>query len=134
MQHLVGLESCGTQGQPVMIYFNTALQQQLLPQFHYVLRPGGALVLGESETVGRSWPTGISMSWRAPRSARSSLGVLVSDHTCAGRLYNRFCASMDNGRTDQAHNECAPPLRVVWQHDGGVAVSLYLTPDGRSIR
>jgi two-component system CheB/CheR fusion protein len=38
----------------LMIYFNSALQQRLLPLFHYVLRPGGVLVLGESETVGRS--------------------------------------------------------------------------------
>jgi two-component system CheB/CheR fusion protein len=38
----------------LMIYFNSVLQQRLLPLFHYVLRPGGALVLGESETVGRS--------------------------------------------------------------------------------
>jgi two-component system CheB/CheR fusion protein len=38
----------------LMIYFNAALQQRLLPLFHYVLRAGGVLVLGESETVGRS--------------------------------------------------------------------------------
>jgi two-component system CheB/CheR fusion protein len=38
----------------LMIYFSAALQQRLLPLFHYVLRPGGVLVLGGSETVGRS--------------------------------------------------------------------------------
>jgi len=38
----------------LMIYFNASLQQRLLPLFHYVLRPGGVLVLGESETVGQS--------------------------------------------------------------------------------
>jgi two-component system CheB/CheR fusion protein len=38
----------------LMIYFNAALQQRLLPLFHYVLRPGGVLLLGGSETVGRS--------------------------------------------------------------------------------
>ena len=37
----------------LMIYFNAALQQRLLPLFHYALRPGGVLFLGESETVGR---------------------------------------------------------------------------------
>jgi two-component system, chemotaxis family, CheB/CheR fusion protein len=37
----------------LMIYFNAALQQRLLPLFHYALRPGGVLLLGESETVGR---------------------------------------------------------------------------------
>jgi two-component system, chemotaxis family, CheB/CheR fusion protein len=38
----------------LMIYFNSTLQHRLLPLFHYALRPGGVLVLGGSETVGRS--------------------------------------------------------------------------------
>lgn len=38
----------------VLIYFNSELQQRLIPLFHYSLRPGGVLVLGSSETVGRS--------------------------------------------------------------------------------
>ena len=38
----------------LMIYFGAALQQRLVPLFHYCLRPGGALLLGGSETVGRS--------------------------------------------------------------------------------
>ncbi len=38
----------------LMIYFGAALQQRLVPLFHYSLRPGGALMLGTSETVGRS--------------------------------------------------------------------------------
>ena len=36
----------------VMIYFNAALQRRLMPLFGYSLRPGGALLLGGSETVG----------------------------------------------------------------------------------
>jgi two-component system CheB/CheR fusion protein len=38
----------------LMIYFSAALQQRVLPLFHYVMRPGGVLMLGGSETVGRS--------------------------------------------------------------------------------
>jgi len=38
----------------LMIYFSASLQQRLVPLFHYSLRPGGALLLGGSETVGRS--------------------------------------------------------------------------------
>jgi two-component system CheB/CheR fusion protein len=38
----------------LMIYFGTALQKRLVPLFHYSLRPGGALLLGSSETVGRA--------------------------------------------------------------------------------
>jgi two-component system CheB/CheR fusion protein len=38
----------------VLIYFSPALQQRLVPLFHYSLRPGGLLLLGSSETIGRS--------------------------------------------------------------------------------
>jgi two-component system CheB/CheR fusion protein len=38
----------------LLIYFGAALQRRLVPLFHYSLRPGGALVLGSSETVGRA--------------------------------------------------------------------------------
>lgn len=38
----------------LMIYFGTALQRRLVPLFHYSLRPGGALLLGTAETVGRA--------------------------------------------------------------------------------
>lgn len=38
----------------VMIYFGAALQRRLVPLFHYSLRPGGALLLGSSETIGRA--------------------------------------------------------------------------------
>jgi two-component system CheB/CheR fusion protein len=37
----------------VLIYFKSALQQRLLPLFHYALLPGGVLLLGNSETAGR---------------------------------------------------------------------------------
>jgi two-component system CheB/CheR fusion protein len=37
----------------LLIYFDTALQRRLLPLFHYSLHPGGVLLLGGSETVGK---------------------------------------------------------------------------------
>ncbi len=37
----------------LLIYFDAALQRLLLPLFHYSLKPGGVLLLGTSETVGR---------------------------------------------------------------------------------
>lgn len=37
----------------LMIYFDATLQHRLLPLFHYSLQPGGVLLLGSSETVGR---------------------------------------------------------------------------------
>jgi two-component system CheB/CheR fusion protein len=38
----------------LLIYFGAVLQRRLVPLFHYSLRPGGVLLLGASETVGRS--------------------------------------------------------------------------------
>ncbi len=37
----------------LLIYFDQALQRKVMPLFHYSLRPGGILLLGSSETVGR---------------------------------------------------------------------------------
>lgn len=37
----------------LLIYFAAEAQRQVLPIFHYALRPGGFLFLGKSETVGR---------------------------------------------------------------------------------
>lgn len=37
----------------LLIYFNDKLQQSVLPLLHYALKPGGYLVLGPSESVGR---------------------------------------------------------------------------------
>ena len=36
----------------VLIYLGQTAQKQILPMFHYALRPSGALMLGSSETVG----------------------------------------------------------------------------------
>jgi two-component system CheB/CheR fusion protein len=38
----------------LLIYFDTKLQRKLLPLFHYCLREAGVLMLGSSETIGRS--------------------------------------------------------------------------------
>jgi two-component system CheB/CheR fusion protein len=38
----------------LLIYFGAALQRRLMPLFHYSLRPGGVLLLGSAETVGRA--------------------------------------------------------------------------------
>ena len=62
----------------VMIYFGAALQQRLVPLFHYSLRPGGALLLGGSETVGRA------QSLFVPLHPKSRL-YWRSDNSGAGR-------------------------------------------------
>ncbi len=37
----------------MLIYLEPALQQRIIPAFHYALKPGGFLVLGSSESVGQ---------------------------------------------------------------------------------
>ncbi len=37
----------------LLIYFGPALQEKLMPIFHYSLKPGGILLLGTSENIGR---------------------------------------------------------------------------------
>ncbi len=37
----------------LLIYFDVTLQRRILPLFHYSLLPGGLLLLGNSETIGR---------------------------------------------------------------------------------
>ena len=36
----------------LLIYLEQDLQQKILPTFHYALKPGGFLFLGESESIG----------------------------------------------------------------------------------
>jgi Methylase of chemotaxis methyl-accepting proteins len=38
----------------LLIYFDSKLQERIIPLFHYGLKPDGYLVLGESESVGKS--------------------------------------------------------------------------------
>ena len=37
----------------VLIYMDTVLQKQVMPIFHYALNPGGFLMLGSSEGIGK---------------------------------------------------------------------------------
>jgi two-component system, chemotaxis family, CheB/CheR fusion protein len=64
----------------LMIYFNATLQRRLLPLFHYALRPGGVLLLGESETVGRF------SSLFAPLDPKSRLYLRNNGATVAGSV------------------------------------------------
>jgi len=87
----------------LMIYFNAALQQRLLPLFHYVLRPGGVLVLGESETVGRS------LSLFAPLDSKCRLYLRSGAEAVAGNVdfpVNRRSSS----RTSAQESTVSHPL------------------------
>ncbi len=64
----------------LLIYFDARLQRRLLPLFAYSLRPGGALLLGSSETVGSASALFEPASARSRlfwRSARTVLGSAI---------------------------------------------------------
>ena len=65
----------------LMIYFNAALQRRLMPLFSYSLRPGGALLLGGSETTGNS------QSLFTPLSLKSRLYWRSENAANAGTVY-----------------------------------------------
>jgi len=79
----------------LMIYFNAALQRRLIPLFHYSLRPGGTLLLGGSETVGRA-------------------STLFSSLSAKSRLYRRGDNAAHIGSVDFPVNRRLP-LRPVAQ-------------------
>ncbi len=61
----------------LMIYFGAALQQRLVPLFHYSLRPGGVLLLGTSETVGRAQSLFVPLHPKSRLYWRSQNGAAV---------------------------------------------------------
>ncbi|MFN7122012.1 MAG: CheR family methyltransferase, partial [Hydrogenophaga sp.] len=65
----------------LMIYFNAELQSRLMPLFSYSLRPGGALVLGGSETIGKFH------SLFTPASQKSRLYWRSENSVNAGSVY-----------------------------------------------
>jgi two-component system CheB/CheR fusion protein len=65
----------------LLIYFNATLQRRLMPLYSYSLRPGGALLLGGSETVGGSQ-------------------ALFTQHSQRSRLYWRNSAALSAGSVE----------------------------------
>ena len=61
----------------LMIYFNAALQQRLLPLFHYALRPAGVLVLGGAETVGQSSSLFVPLAFKSRIYRRSDSAAVT---------------------------------------------------------
>jgi two-component system CheB/CheR fusion protein len=70
----------------LLIYFSAAVQQRLIPMFHYALRPGGLLLLGSSESVGNyasSFET-LDKKWKLYRRTDSMDGQYVSTLSIQG--------------------------------------------------
>jgi two-component system CheB/CheR fusion protein len=90
----------------LMIYFNAALQQRLLPLFHYVLRPGGVLMLGGTETVGRS------LSLFAPLDPKSRVYLRSGAVAVAGNVDFPVNRSLSLRATAQESNVSHPLNRL----------------------
>lgn len=68
----------------VMIYFQRELQEDVLDTFHYALKPGGFLVLGNSETCQkRTLPVHRHISQHPPKDKRALL-QLDAEFQCFG--------------------------------------------------
>jgi len=59
----------------LLIYFKAALQQRLMPLFHFSLSPGGVLLLGGSETVGRTQSLFTPLGLKSRLYRRNDLGL-----------------------------------------------------------
>ncbi len=89
----------------VLIYFGPTLQKRVVPLLHYALRPDGYLVLGSSETVGRS------ADLFAPVDRKHKIYVRrASLADRAGRRLPRAGRSRSEHRSSAAPLAAPPPL------------------------
>jgi two-component system CheB/CheR fusion protein len=67
----------------LLIYLNGALQQRVLPMFHYALRPAGLLFLGSSESTGGSSElfTAADKKWKVFRRNQVAQSAYTADFT-----------------------------------------------------
>jgi two-component system CheB/CheR fusion protein len=65
----------------LLIYLDAALQQRLVPMFHYALHPGGLLFLGSSETIGSLGHLfeSVDKKWKVFRRKEVPSGTYVAD-------------------------------------------------------
>ena len=118
----------------VMIYFNASLQHSLLKLFHYALNESGVLVLGESESIGRSQHlfASIGAKSRLFRRSEGPLSILPAEFPVGrGKPIAAHALEVDvttppNGRTnlqslaDQLILRELAPAAVLVNRDGDV--------------
>ena len=120
----------------LLIYFDTTLQRKLLPLFHYCLRDAGVLMLGSSETIGRSGDLFAAIDSRQRLYRRDGDSVLPGPsillHSPASRhkqiKENYVAARHDNSpvtdnlqaSADHVLLQVYAPAAVVLNHDGDI--------------
>ncbi|KAB2539872.1 chemotaxis protein CheB [Salipiger aestuarii] len=119
----------------LLIYFGDALQNAVLPIFHYAIKPGGTLFLGPSETVGR-FDHAFDPLDQAARLFRRGEGRPQYPMHLRGRGVKPHSSPM------RPENDSAPATRLDWG-DGGATEkllgqyappSLQVTPTGEILR
>jgi len=82
----------------LLIYFSAALQRRLMPLFHYSLKPGGLLVLGGAETVGRSQAlfSAVSPRSRIYRRSEAASNVALVDFPINRLQFSRSTTQESN--------------------------------------
>jgi two-component system CheB/CheR fusion protein len=122
----------------LLIYLQPGLQERLIPLFHYALKPGGLLLLGNSETVGPSSDLFETVDQRArlfrrregqsrqgpgpfnvPRGARPPLAAPASAAASVGSLGGTLAAVVEAALTARY----VPPTVVVDERGEVVHVS-----------
>ena len=87
----------------LLIYFGAEVQSQVIPMFHYALRPGGYLFLGTSENIE---PASATCSRRSTRSTASSSAATHGDRR---RCRSRWRASAGGAGRPRARPTPAAP-------------------------
>ncbi len=114
----------------LLIYLTPALQQKVIPLFHYSLKPGGVLFLGTSETIGAATELFEPIDGKARlyrRSAKSIRTELSVFPTTTKTL--RIGASVPPQKQSNEQlpsaaeqlilQQCAPPAVIV-DHEGNI--------------
>lgn len=105
----------------LMIYFDATLQRRLLPLFHYSLRPGGVILLGSSETVGRfnrlftPIESKLRLYRRQETAANSAADVLVKSFPPLSKIKKELIVSPPLSPTQDANTLQAAADQVLLQ-------------------
>jgi two-component system, chemotaxis family, CheB/CheR fusion protein len=96
----------------LLIYMDNDLQDRVIPVFHYALGPGGALVLGSSETIARHerlfHPLDRSNRFFVRRDGPGDVSSVY--HAASGRTRTGLASGMANRPDPRAHRPKAVAL------------------------
>jgi two-component system CheB/CheR fusion protein len=118
----------------LLIYFDSKLQRRLLPLFYYSLRPGGLLLLGHSETVGRHdhlfepMQTKLRLYRRLENATRSGRDFMLNSFPPLSRIRKEPVVTPTHIPTEIADSLQAAADQVLLQVYS--PASVLLNPDG----